>query len=102
MIMSTLHAADVLFKTAVVFSWIYAAYHSWRYSQLLGDALMSGTIPSALIDPPQRMGIAWMIASPGVVPGGDGHRRKSMYGAVAFVGLLVAYVLFWVAVRQLR
>jgi hypothetical protein len=100
--MSVLHAADVLFKTAVVFSWIYAAYHSWRYNQLLSEAMLRGTIPSALISPNQRMGLAWMIASPGVVPGGDAHRRKCMYGAAAFVALLVGWVLYSVAIHQFR
>jgi hypothetical protein len=96
--MPMLHAVDALFKTAVIFSWIYAAYHSWRYNQMLGKAMMEGTIPPVLLS--GRMGFGWMIASPGVVPGGDGHRRKSMYGGAAFVALCAAYALFSVVVRH--
>ena len=42
--MSVLRAVDALFEMAVVFSWIYAAYHSWRYTQLLAKAQIEGTI----------------------------------------------------------
>jgi hypothetical protein len=96
--MSVLRAVDALFETAVVFSWIYAAYHSWRYTQLLAKAQIEGTIPLDLLG--QRMGLGWMIASPGVVPGGDVHRGKCMYGGATFVALCAAYVLCWAVVRH--
>jgi hypothetical protein len=89
--MSALHAVDTAFKAAIVFSWIYAAYHFWLYNQLLAKAMIEGTIPSDLQS--GGMGLGWMIASPGVVPGGDVHRRRSMYGTAAFVALCAAYAL---------
>jgi hypothetical protein len=97
--MSVLHAVDVLFKIAVVFSWIYAAYNFWLYNQLLGKAMTEGTIPPVLLS--QRMGLGWMIASPGAVPGGDVHRRKCMYGSATFVALCAAYALFSVVARRM-
>ena len=96
--MSAVHAVDVLFKTGVVLSWVYGAYHSWRYFQLLGKAQTEGTIPAGLQS--RRMGLAWMIASPGVVPGGDIHRRRCMYGVAAFITLCVAYLLFSIIIRH--
>jgi hypothetical protein len=96
--MSVLHAVDVLLKTAVVFSWIYAAYHSWLFTQLLAKATLEGKIPSVLLS--QRMGLGWMIASPGVVPGGDVHRRKCMYAGATFVALCAAYALFSVVAQH--
>jgi hypothetical protein len=44
--MSAVHAVDVLFKTGVALSWVYGAYHSRRYFQLLGKAQTEGTIPA--------------------------------------------------------
>jgi hypothetical protein len=96
--MSVLRAVDALFKMAVVFSWIYAAYHSWCYTQLLAKAQIEATIPPDLLG--QRMGLGWMIASPGVVPGGDAHRQKCMFGGATFVALCAAYALCWAVVRH--
>jgi hypothetical protein len=99
MAMSAAHAIDVLFKTGLVLSWMYSAYHSWRYTQLLAKAQMEGTIPVDLLT--ARMELIWMIASRGVVPGGDVHRRKCIYGMAAFVALGAAYLLFSVLARHL-
>jgi hypothetical protein len=96
--MPALHVVNALFETAVVFSWIYAAYHSWHYTQLLAKAQIEGTLPPQLAN--SGMGLGWMIASQGVVPGGDAHRRKCMFGVATFVGLCAAYVLFWAVVRH--
>ena len=96
--MSAVHAVDILFKTGVIFSWAYGAYHSWRYNQLLGKAQIEGTIPAELLN--GRMGLVWMIASPGVVPRGDVHRRKCIYGLAGFVALCAAYLLFSMVVQR--
>ena len=96
--MSFLHVVDLLFKAGVVISWGYGAYHSWRYFQLLGKAQIQGTIPTELLS--QRMGLAWMIASPGAVPGGDIHRRRCICGIAAFVIVCVAYLLFSIVIRR--
>ena len=96
--MSAVYTVDVLFKTGVILSWVYGAYHSWRYFQLLGKAQLQGTIPTHLLS--GRMGLVWMIASPGVVPGGDIHRRRCLYGMAGFVALCAAYLLFSIIIRH--
>ena len=45
------------------------------------------------------MGIFWMIASPGVVPGGVSHRRKALYGLGVFAGLWLALALLPILAR---
>jgi hypothetical protein len=85
-------AVDAAFKAAIVFSWIYGAYHFWLYNQMLTKAMMEGRIAPDLLG--GSIGFGWMIASAGVVSGGDSHRLKSMYGIAAFVALCAAYALF--------
>jgi hypothetical protein len=70
---------------------VYGGYHYWRFIDKLERARMAGKIPPTLQAP--RMAIVWMIASPGVVPGGDLHRRRAMYAFAAFVGLWLAFAL---------
>jgi hypothetical protein len=90
--MSVNFVIDTAFKAAIVFSWIYGAYHFWLYNKLLAKAIIEGRIVPELSS--GSIGFGWMIASPGVVPGGDPHRLKSMCGIAAFVALCAAYALF--------
>ena len=61
---------------------------------------MGGKIPLGLQAP--RMDIGWMIASPGVVPGGDPHRRKAMWGFGAFLCAVLLLVLLMGLMRAWR
>jgi hypothetical protein len=68
---------------------LYSFYHFWRYTNKLEEALLRNQIPLSLRSP--RMNFFWMIARPGVVPGGEYHRRQSMYGAAVFLGLVLTF-----------
>jgi hypothetical protein len=77
--------------TGAIFAFVYGGYHYWQFVQKLEQGQMSGMIPPPLQR--RRMGIGWMIASPGIVPAGDVHRRKSIYSLAIFVSLLLACLL---------
>ena len=92
-----MHAIGIAIWGAAAIAIIYGGYHYWVFIDKLQQARMDGTVPSTLQSP--RMGIVWMIASPGVVPGGGSHRRKAMYAFGAFVGLWLAFALLPIWVR---
>jgi hypothetical protein len=86
-----MHTLSIAIWVAGAIAIVYGGYHYWRFIDKLERARMTGKIPSTLQNP--RMDIVWMIASPGVVPGGDSHRRKAMYAFGAFAGLWLAFTL---------
>jgi hypothetical protein len=81
-------AVLAIIVAGAIFAFVYGTYHYWHFIQKLEQARMVGKVPPGLQR--RRMAIGWMIASPGVVPSGDGHRRKFMYAFAVFVGLLLA------------
>jgi hypothetical protein len=85
----SLHAIGLAIWIGAALAWVYGAYHYWCFINKLEEARMAGKIPASLQR--QRMGIVWMIASPGLVPGGDIHRRHSMYAIAAFAGFFIAF-----------
>jgi hypothetical protein len=87
-----MHTIGIAIWIADAVAILYGGYHYWAFFQKFEQARMDGKIPVSLQAP--RMGIVWMIASPGVVPGGDSHRRKAMYGLGAFVGLWLVFTLY--------
>jgi hypothetical protein len=90
-----MHTVGIAIWTADAIAILYGGYHYWAFFQKFEQARMDGKIPVHLQS--RRMGIVWMIASAGVVPGGESHRRKAMYGFGVFVGLwfLFAFVSPW-------
>lgn len=71
---------------------LFGGYHYWAFLQKLETARVQGKIPNSLLA--RHLEIGWMIARPGVVPDGDIHRRKAIYGFGASVGLwLIFFVL---------
>lgn len=86
-----MHAIGVAIWIGAALAWIYGAYHYWVFYDKFERGRMAGKIPSGLQRP--RMGIAWLIASAGVVPEGELHRRKFMRAFALFVGLLIAFAL---------
>jgi hypothetical protein len=80
----------IIFAGAVI-AFLYGATHYWLFLRRLEEARMRGQIPLGLLR--QRMGIAWMIGSPGIVAGGDNHRRKAMWGIGIFVALWIVLAL---------
>lgn len=73
-----MHKIAIAIWTADAIAILYGGYHYWAFYKKFEQARMEGKIPIDLQS--QRMGIVWMIASPGVVPDGAFHRRKAMYG----------------------
>jgi hypothetical protein len=86
-----MHTVGIAIWTGDAIAIVYGGYHYWAFLQKLEQARMDGKIPAGLQAP--RMAIIWMIASPGVVPGGDSHRRKAMCGFGVFVGLWLVFAL---------
>lgn len=86
-----MHTIGVAIWIAAALAWIYGAHHYWVFYDKFERGRMAGKIPSGLQRP--RMGIVWLIASAGVVPGAEAHRRKFMFALALFVGLLIAFVL---------
>jgi hypothetical protein len=91
------HTIFLVIALGAFAAWVYGAYHYWTFYNKFGNAQLRGQIPPGLQR--RRMGIGWLIASPGVVPGGDTHRRKAMYGIGAFVALWVIAALLAILVR---
>jgi hypothetical protein len=92
-----MHTIGIAIWIADAIAIVYGGYHYWAFFQKFEQARMDGKIPVSLQAP--RMGIIWMIASPGVVPDGDSHRRKAMYGFGAFVGLWLLFALMPILMR---
>jgi hypothetical protein len=63
----------------------YGGYHYWVFINRLEQARSEGLIPPSL--PVQCTSIGWMIASRGVVPNGDCHRLRALWGFGIFLGL---------------
>lgn len=78
-----MHKIAIAIWTADAIAILYGGYHYWAFYKKFEQARMEEKIPIDLQS--QRMGIVWMIASPGVVPDGAFHRRKAMYGLGVFV-----------------
>jgi hypothetical protein len=83
-----MHAFEIAIWVAAASALIFGVYHYWVFNDKLVQAQMDGKIPSGL-----QMGIAWMIVNPGIVPGGNAHRRKILCAFGAFVALSIGYAL---------
>jgi hypothetical protein len=74
------------------------AYHYWVFINRLEQARSEGRIPTSL--PVRRTSIGWMITSRGVVPNGDGHRLKAMWGFGIFLGVWLVGVTIAILARS--
>ncbi|MDA9508955.1 hypothetical protein XI09_30845 [Bradyrhizobium sp. CCBAU 11386] len=92
-----MNTIGIVIWIAAAVAFAYGGYHYWAFIQKFEQARMDGKIPVNL--QARRTDIVWMIASPGVVPNGDPHRRRAIYGLGAFVGLWFVFALLPILMR---
>jgi hypothetical protein len=86
-----LHGAYLALAVCAVAAWAYATHQYLAYFRAFERHRLMGGIPQHLKR--KRMALGWMIASKGIIPGGDIYRQRCMLALVAFgvclLGMLV-------------
>jgi hypothetical protein len=73
-------------------AWICGTYYYLAYLKEFARQRAMGGIPAHLVQG-RRVDLVWMIASSGIVPNGEPHRKRSAFAFGLFVLCLVGMVI---------